>query len=105
MWAAVGQSLPLAVGILLSPMPIVAVVLMLVTPRARANSTAFVLAWFLGLFTVGVVVLLAVGAASSNTEQEPTWLSWAKIVLGLGAVVLAARQFRSRPTPGAEPPA
>jgi len=33
----------------LSPVPIIAVVLMLGTPRARVNGPAFVLGWVLGL--------------------------------------------------------
>ncbi|MFS0698396.1 GAP family protein [Cellulomonas sp. 179-A 4D5 NHS] len=105
MGPAIGQSLPVAVGILLSPMPIVAVVLMLVTPRARTNSVAFVLAWLVGLFVAGAVVLLVVGAASGDAGPTPVWLSWVKIVLGLGAVLVAVRQFRGRPRPGVESPA
>ena len=45
MGQAIGGSLPLAVGIALSPIPIIAVVLMLTSPRARVNGPAFVLGW------------------------------------------------------------
>ncbi len=38
---AVGQVLGEAVGILLSPLPIVAVILMLFTARSKANSLSF----------------------------------------------------------------
>jgi hypothetical protein len=37
---AIGQILPLAVGIALSPVPIIAVILMLVTPQPRVNGPA-----------------------------------------------------------------
>ena len=47
MGEAIGQSLPLAVGVALSPVRIIAVVLMLATARARANGPAFVLGWLL----------------------------------------------------------
>jgi hypothetical protein len=43
MGEAIGQSLPLAIGVALSPVPIIAIVLMLTTPRARANGPAFVM--------------------------------------------------------------
>ena len=43
MGEAVGQVLPAAVGIALSPIPIIAVVLMLVTPRGKVNGIAFLL--------------------------------------------------------------
>ena len=41
MGQAIGQVLPPAVGVGLSPIPIVAVIVMLVTPRARVNGPAF----------------------------------------------------------------
>jgi hypothetical protein len=44
---AIGQSLPFAVGVGLSPIPIIAVVLMLATPRARVNGPAFLAGWVL----------------------------------------------------------
>ena len=40
---AIGQVLSLGVGVSLSPVPIIAVVLMLGTPRARVNGPAFLL--------------------------------------------------------------
>jgi Sap, sulfolipid-1-addressing protein len=45
---AIGQVLSLGVGVALSPVPIIAVVLMLGTPRARTNGPAFVLGWVIG---------------------------------------------------------
>ena len=42
MGQAIGEVLPLAVGVALSPLPIVAVVLMLVTVRAKVNGPAFI---------------------------------------------------------------
>ena len=39
---AIGQSLVMAVGVALSPMPIIAVVLLLTTGGARRNGPAFV---------------------------------------------------------------
>jgi Sap, sulfolipid-1-addressing protein len=45
MGQAIGGSLPLAVGIALSPIPIIAVVLMLTSRRAKVNGPAFVLGW------------------------------------------------------------
>ena len=54
---AIGQMLPTAVGVAISPFPIVAVVLMLVTPRGKSNGLAFLLGWLVGLVIVGAVVL------------------------------------------------
>jgi hypothetical protein len=49
MGAAIGQALPLAVGVALSPVPIIAVVLMLMSQRGRLNGPGFVLGWLAGL--------------------------------------------------------
>ena len=48
MGQAIGQILPLAVGVGLSPSPIIAVVVMLGTPQARANGPAFMVGWLVG---------------------------------------------------------
>ena len=58
MGEAIGQILTLGVGVALSPLPIIAVVLMLGTPRARSNGPAFLLGWLAGLALVGAIVLL-----------------------------------------------
>jgi len=104
MGQAIGASLPLAVGIALSPIPIIAVVLMLTSRRAKANGPAFVLGWLAGLGVVGAIVLSIAGpAGASNSGSPAAWVSWVKIVLGLLLLILAARQFRGRPRGDEEP--
>jgi len=103
MGEAVGQSLPLAVGVALSPVPIIAVVLMLTTPRARANGPAFVVGWLLGLGVVGGLVLALAGPGAADDQGQPAaWVSWLKLLLGLLLLLVAARQFRGRPHQGEE---
>jgi hypothetical protein len=101
MGQAIGGTLPLAVGITLSPFPIIAVVLMLTTPKARSNGPAFVGGWLIGLAVVGAIVLAFAGGAKASSSGAPaTWVSWVKIVLGVLLLLLAWRQFRGRPAPG-----
>jgi hypothetical protein len=98
MGQAIGGSLPLAIGIAISPVPIIAVVLMLTTPRARVNGPAFILGWLLGLGVIGAIVLaIADPAKASNSGAPATWLSWLKIALGILLLLVAVRQFRGRP--------
>ena len=105
MGEAIGESLPLAVGVALSPVPIIAVILMLVTPRARVNGPAFVVGWLLGLAAVGTIVLLVAGPSDASEDGQPaTWVSWLKLLLGLLLALVAARQWRSRPRKGEEAP-
>jgi hypothetical protein len=98
MGKAIGGSLPMAVGIALSPIPIIAVVLMLTSRRAKVNGPVFVLGWLLGLGVVGTIVLALAGPAGASESGSPaTWVSWVKIALGVLLLLVAARQFRSRP--------
>jgi threonine/homoserine/homoserine lactone efflux protein len=98
---AIGQLLSLGVGVSLSPVPIIAVVLMLGTPRARVNGPAFVLGWIVGLTIVGVIVLVIAGGAGANDAGEPaTWVDWVKLVLGVLLLLVAVRQWRRRPHAG-----
>jgi threonine/homoserine/homoserine lactone efflux protein len=95
---AIGQVLPLAVGVALSPVPIIAVVLMLGTPRARTNGPAFILGWLVGLSLVGVIVLLVSSGADASDDEGPAkWVSILKLVLGVLLLGIAARQWRGRP--------
>lgn len=106
MGEAIGDILPLAVGVALSPIPIIAVVLMLVTERARSNGPAFVAGWLAGLAIVGAIVLAVAGGADASDDGEPaTWASVLELVLGALLVLAALRQWRGRPAAGEEPEA
>ena len=95
---AIGQVLPLAVGVALSPVPIIAVVLMLGTPRARANGPAFVLGWVIGLALAGTVILLVSSGANASDGGEPAdWVGVLKLVLGVLLLLVAARTWQVRP--------
>jgi threonine/homoserine/homoserine lactone efflux protein len=104
MGEAIGESLPLAVGIALSPVPIIAVILMLVTSRARVNGPAFIVGWLVGLAVIGTIVLALVGPTDTSDDGAPaTWVNVLKLVLGLALVLVAVRQWRGRPRAGEEP--
>jgi hypothetical protein len=103
MGAAIGQSLATAVGVALSPLPIIAVILMLTTPRARSNGPAFVLGWLAGLAVIGAIVLSVAGPAADTDTTEPSaWVGWVKLALGLLLLLIAVRSFRGRPRHGDE---
>ena len=98
MGQAIGDFLPSAVGVAISPLPIVAVVLMLVTPRGRTNGPAFVAGWCIGLAIVGAIVLTVAGGASASTDSGPaTWVDVLFLILGLLLILVAAKQWRGRP--------
>jgi threonine/homoserine/homoserine lactone efflux protein len=106
MGQAIGDILPLAIGVAISPVPIIAVVLMLGTPRARANGPAFAVGWLAGLTIVGAIVLLLASgnAAEEDTGEPATWASVLKLLFGVLFLLMAARIWRGRPKPGQEAP-
>ena len=53
----IAETLPYAEGVAISPMPIIVVILVLISARARSNGLAFLAGWTEGLAVVGVVVL------------------------------------------------
>jgi threonine/homoserine/homoserine lactone efflux protein len=98
---AIGQVLSFGVGVALSPLPIVSVVLMLGTPRARSNGPAFVVGWIVGLAAVGSIVLLVSSGANASENGEPAnWVNWLKLALGLVLLLIAVKQWRGRPAGG-----
>jgi hypothetical protein len=68
---AIGQVLSFGVGVALSPIPIIGVVLMLGTPRARSNGLAFIGGWIAGLAGTGTIVLLLSSSANANDDSQP----------------------------------
>jgi hypothetical protein len=104
MGAAIGDVLGLAAGVAVSPLPIVAMILVLATPRGRVNGSLFGIGWLAGLSILGTVVLLLAGPADPSDDGTPAaWTGWLKLLLGVLALLLAARQWRGRPAEGAAP--
>lgn len=98
-----GQILPFAIGVAISPVPIIGVILMLATPRARSNGPGFLLGWMLGLAVLGAVVLLVSAGAGADAGNQPAdWVDVLKLVLGLLLVLVAFRQWHNRPHDGEE---
>lgn len=98
---AIGQVLSFAVVIAISPIPIIGVILMLATPKARANGPLFLVGWLIGLTAVGTIVLLAANAGDASDQGEPAaWVNILRLVLGGALLAVAVKQWRARPAEG-----
>ncbi|WP_033820407.1 GAP family protein [Kitasatospora sp. MBT63] len=96
---AIGQMLASAVGIAISPVPLIAVILMLATPRGQVNGTVFAVAWTVALAALTTVVVLA-GSGPDTGGIRPAWSWWVRLAAGVVFVLLGVRQWRARPRPG-----
>ena len=105
MGPAIGQSLPIAIGVMVTPLPITAVVLILLSNNAKANAFAFVLTWLVAIALLTGVVAFLADASTGADETPPVWVSTVKIVLGAGLLLLSVKNWRDRPGERQEPPA
>lgn len=102
MGAVIGELLPLGVGVAVSPIPIIAAILMLLGTHARTTSLGFALGWTLGI--TGVTALATfVGGTMTATGDTTSSVAWLKLVLGLVLLLLGARDWRGRHEAGATP--
>lgn len=100
---SVSQVLTYAIGVAISPVPIIAVILMLFSARARVNGPMFLAGWVVALAVVSIVayVLADAGDAATDSTGADT-VSWGQIVVGALFLLIAAKQWRGRPAPGVE---
>jgi threonine/homoserine/homoserine lactone efflux protein len=103
MGEVIGATLPLAIGIAISPIPIIAAILMLLSPKAKGTSVGFLLGWIVGiLVAVTVFTLLSSVLPDGGTDESKPLHASIQILLGAGLLFLALRQWRSRPRAGAQ---
>jgi len=99
---AIGEMLPLAVAIALSPLAIASVVLMLLSSRPRAASVAFLLGFGVAVAVVSAAGFLLASVLPHGDDDSSISAPVILIALGIVAIVLAVRQWRTRPQPGDE---
>ncbi|MEU1204593.1 GAP family protein [Nocardia sp. NPDC005825] len=97
MTSVLGELLPLAVGVAISPIPIIAGILMLLSKNAGKASIGFGTGWVTGILAVTVIASLLADALGGRHHGQPSaTVSWIKIGLGAVLIVLALRQWQHR---------
>ena len=101
MRVVVGEILPLALVVTISPINVIPVILLLFTKRPLFSASCY-----LAGFTAGVAGLLGAGIAIagavnlSPSSNHSTWAGILKLALGVYLLVAAVRKFRGRPRKG-----
>jgi hypothetical protein len=101
MTSVIGEILPLAIGVAISPVPIIAAILMLLSPKAKSTSVAFLIGWIVGIVVAIVVFTLLSSVLPQDDAGAPSPTAGViKIVLGALLLLVALRQWRGRPAEG-----
>lgn len=90
-----------AVGIAISPLPIIAAIVILFTPAARVNGPTFLVGWALGIALVAGLFAVLGPLADSDDPSNVTGI--VKLAVGALFLFLAWRQWSGRPRDGEEP--
>jgi hypothetical protein len=88
MWDVVLHMLPFAVGIAISPVPIITVILMLFTPRPRSNGAGFVLGWFLGIGIPALVVFMVDRVINQGDVATPPSRMALNLRIAVGVILI-----------------
>ena len=96
----IGEILPLAIGIAISPIPIIAAILMLLSPRAKGTSVGFLIGWVGGIVVAIVLFTLLSSVIPQDTGGPSPVAGVIKIILGALLLFLAIKQWRARPAEG-----
>lgn len=92
---ALGVLLPLAIGVAFSSVPIMAMIVLLLSPRGQASAYVYLLGYAIGLAGVTLLFTIGLGAIPDDDGQIPElWTAVGEIVLGAGAVWFAIWSFR-----------
>jgi len=97
----IGLALPLAVGVALSPIPLIAVVLLVMSPRGRSSGLTFLSGRLLGLAIV-LTIVIALSEALYSLAAGSGLPTVVKLLLGLAILVLGLSKWRPKPA-GTEP--
>ena len=104
MGGVIGDILPLALGVAISPIPIIAAILMLLSPNAKTTSVGFFVGWTGGVVVaVTAFTLLSALLPDDDSGAAKPIQGTIKLILGVLLILLAARQWRARPHGDAVP--
>ena len=95
MGAAIGDILGNAIGVAISPVPVIAVILMLFSAKPKAASISFLFGWIIGLSVAGAIVLALGLQASDGGASDLS--GWIKIAIGALFLFLGFRAWSNRP--------
>ena len=101
----IGELLPITLAIAISPMALISVILMLLSPNAKRTGPGFLLGWTVGIAVPLLIFVFFAGLLPAHATADGPNITRAIVQFVLAALLLllAAAQWRRRPKPGADP--
>jgi hypothetical protein len=100
----ISEVLTYAVGVAISPTPIIAAILMLFSARARVNGPMYLAGWVAAIGAISAAAYFLADAGDAATDETASkTVSWGQLAVGAFFLLVAAKQWRSRPAPGVQP--
>ena len=98
------QLIPLATGVVISPIPLVAIIAILLSTRAKANAFAYTASIVLAATAITAATALSTtGVESKSSGSAHTVQTVFAVVFTVGFLALAYSSWRGRPKDDAEP--
>jgi hypothetical protein len=98
MTEVLGELLGTGVAAALSPLAVVAIVLLLASTAPVANGTAFFFGWTLtSMAMVALIIATGIGIGPDSSERGGGWVT---VGLGILMIALAAKSWQGRPREG-----
>jgi len=94
---AIGKMLPATMAIALTPIQIVAVVVILGGPKGRAGGLGFLIGWLVALGALVTVAILLVEKLGESGRTPTPLLHWLQLAAGLLLLAMAVRMWHRRP--------
>lgn len=91
-----------AVGVVISPFPIVGLILILLSDKARANSAMYMAGWIFGNALAFTIAMLCMSAGAASRDDPSTLGRVVALALGALLVIGAIKEFHGRPRAGEE---
>jgi Sap, sulfolipid-1-addressing protein len=95
MWQALGQILPIAVAVALSSVPIMATILILLSPKRDQAAVPFLIGWILGLAVIVTIFAFTAQLLPLRSGRQPAVAAGiAQVIVGLALIAFALITWR-----------
>lgn len=95
--------IPHGIAVSLSPLPIAALIFLLLSNRPKSNSLGFLAGWFLALVANITIFVLLFGASGVPAGGDPLGVKIFHLVLGGLLILIGLNEWKGRPKKGQKP--